>query len=84
MSKGSDAVAARAASIDAAGGDIADGVKRELATKLAWAVGSTLHVGYSNKGTVREWAERMAERLYGQRMEMLAWASGSRPKPKLE
>lgn len=69
--QGERAVEERARYIDAAGGSIEAGVKKELATKLAWAVGSTLHTSYSKKGPLREWADRMASRLWEQRFEMI-------------
>ena len=53
---------------------IREAVREELATKLAWAVGSTLHVGYGRKTHLRRWALGMAERLYERRLEGLDWA----------
>lgn len=37
---------------------------RELATKLAWAIGSTLHITYGEKGQTHKWAEELALRVY--------------------
>lgn len=41
--------------------------KRELSTKLCWAVGSTLHVSYGKRTALREWGDRLADRLYADR-----------------
>lgn len=81
MSKGTDAVAERSRQINAAGGSVADGMRKELATKLAWAVGSTLHVAYGKKGPLGDWAVRMSSRLYEQRFEMLDGPRGARRSP---
>lgn len=39
-------------------------VVKELATKLAWAIGSTLHTTYGEKSKTHAWAEELALRVY--------------------
>lgn len=39
-------------------------IVKELATKLAWAIGSTLHITYGEKGQTHKWAEELALRVY--------------------
>jgi len=39
-------------------------IVKELATKLAWAIGSTLHITYGERTRIKEWAEELAPRLY--------------------
>lgn len=39
-------------------------IVKELSTKLAWAVGSTLHITYGERSKTKEWAEDLACRLY--------------------
>ncbi len=39
-------------------------VVKELATKLAWAVGSTLHITYGERTKVNIWAVELALRVY--------------------
>ena len=36
---------------------------RELATKLAWAVGSVLEENYRSGSPLKRWAERLAQQL---------------------
>lgn len=52
--------------------DISEGVRRELSTKLVWAVHSTLHVsGYGHWTKLRKWADRMAEQMYDRKLDFL-------------
>jgi len=39
-------------------------VVKELVTKLAWAVGSTLHITYGERTKLHTWAESLALRVY--------------------
>jgi len=39
-------------------------VVKELATKLAWAIGSTLHITYGERSKTKRWAEELALRVY--------------------
>lgn len=39
-------------------------IVKELATKLAWAIGSTLHTTYKEKSKTHKWAEELALRIY--------------------
>jgi len=39
-------------------------ILKELATKLAWAIGSTLHITYAEKSQTHKWAEELALRVY--------------------
>jgi len=39
-------------------------VVKELATKLAWAVGSTLHITYGEHTKVNSWAVELALQVY--------------------
>lgn len=55
-------------------------VKKELSTKLCWAVGSTLHVSYGKRTRLRKWADDLAERLYDRRFEGIDYQNGARPK----
>lgn len=50
---------------------VADEKMKELSTKLCWAVGSTLHVGYGKRTKLRTWADDLAHRLYVRRFEAM-------------
>lgn len=39
-------------------------VVKELATKLAWAIGSTLHITYGERSQTYKWAQELALRVY--------------------
>jgi len=39
-------------------------VVRELSTKLAWAIGSTMHVTYGEKTKIKRWADDTALAMY--------------------
>jgi len=39
-------------------------VVKELSTKLAWAIGSTLHITYKENSQTHKWAEELALRVY--------------------
>lgn len=39
-------------------------IVKEMSTKLAWAIGSTLHTTYGEKGATYKWAEELALRIY--------------------
>jgi len=39
-------------------------VVKELATKLAWAVGSTLHITYGERTKTNIWAAELALKVY--------------------
>lgn len=39
-------------------------VVKELATKLAWSIGSTLHITYGERSKTKRWAEDLALRIY--------------------
>jgi len=39
-------------------------VVKELATKLAWAIGSTLHITYGERTKTHTWAAELALRVY--------------------
>lgn len=46
-------------------------IVKELSTKLAWAIGSTLHTTYGEKTQTFKWAEELALRLYVQHKKTL-------------
>jgi len=39
-------------------------IVKELSTKLAWAIGSTLHITYAERSQTHKWAEELALRVY--------------------
>jgi len=39
-------------------------IVKELGTKLAWAIGSTLHTTYGERSKTHKWAEELALRVY--------------------
>lgn len=39
-------------------------IVKELSTKLAWAIGSTLHITYKESSQTHKWAEELALRVY--------------------
>lgn len=39
-------------------------VVKELSTKLAWAIGSSLHITYKERSQTHKWAEELALRVY--------------------
>jgi len=39
-------------------------IVKELSTKLAWAIGSTLHITYGERSQTHKWAEELALRVY--------------------
>jgi len=39
-------------------------IVKELATKLAWALGSTMHITYGERSKIKIWAEYLAVQLY--------------------
>jgi len=58
--------------------DSSGGIVRELATKLSWAVATTLHVGYGRKSYLRKRCESWAEQLYDRQAEFMDSSKGSR------
>jgi len=44
---------------------------KEMTTKLAWAVGSTLHVGYSRRSALRNVLHSMAQQMYNRRLDWM-------------
>jgi len=51
--------------------DIRHGVITEMTTKLAWAVASTLHVGYGRKSFLRGVCEEVAVGFYDRKLEWM-------------
>lgn len=52
--------------------DISSATRKELSTKLVWAVSSSLHVGgYGHWTKLRKWADRLAEQMYERRLDFL-------------
>lgn len=51
--------------------DISHGVRHELTTKLAWAVASTLHVGYGRKSFLRKVCGEVAQVFYDRKLEWM-------------
>jgi len=39
-------------------------IVKELSTKLAWAIGSTLHITYGERSKTKVWAEDLALKIY--------------------
>jgi hypothetical protein len=39
-------------------------IVKELSTKIAWAVGSTLHLSYGERTKLKDWAADLALRVY--------------------
>lgn len=52
--------------------DLPTAIRKELSTKLVWAVYSTLHVGgYGHWSKLRKWADRVSEKIYDRRLDFL-------------
>jgi len=67
---GQRAIASRRAD-RAAGLTSEESVVKELTTKLAWAVGSTLHVGYSRTSPLRRQLGELAQTLYNRKLDYM-------------
>jgi len=39
-------------------------IVKEMTTKLAWSIGSTLHLTYGQRTALREWCEELAVKVY--------------------
>lgn len=39
-------------------------IVKELATKLSWSIGSTLHITYGERTSIKRWAEDLALKIY--------------------
>ena len=50
---------------------LAEQVIKEMTTKLAWAVGSTVHVAYGRKSSLRGACREIAEDFYRDRMDLM-------------
>ena len=61
---------------------VADAIRKELTTKLAWAVGTTLHVRYSGDCPIRDWAVALSHRIYMRHLGLTEEKQQVRATPK--
>ena len=53
-------------------------VIKEMTTKLAWAVGSTVHVAYGRKSSLRASCREIAEDFYRDRLDLMDYNTRGR------
>jgi len=70
LTEGQRAIASRKADREA-GLTSEESVIKELTAKLAWAVGTTLHVGYSRTSPLRKQLAALAQTMYNRKLDYM-------------